>query len=710
MKKISTLAVILFTTLTMYCQTPELMSYQAVVRDANSELLIDQTVGIKISILKDSSTGSPVYIETHNPSTNSNGLLTLRIGTGTDVSGSVTTIEWSDFTYFIKTEIDPTGGQNYTITGTSQILSVPYALLSKMAVNVINDMVDDADNDPSNEYNTGFTFNGTDLEITDGGSVQTVDLSILDNTNLQAELDTTQTGAGLATDGTYSANTTANYIAGATALNDADDKLDAQAKVNADAISANNTNLQAELDTTQTGAGLATDGTYSANTTANYIAGATALNDADDKLDAQAKVNADAISANNTNLQAELDTTQTGAGLATDGTYSANTTANYIAGATALNDADDKLDAQAKVNADAISANNTNLQAELDTTQTGAGLATDGTYSANTTANYIAGATALNDADDKLDAQAKVNADAISANNTNLQAELDTTQTGAGLATDGTYSANTTANYIAGATALNDADDKLDAQAKVNADAISANNTNLQAELDTTQTGAGLATDGTYSANTTANYIAGATALNDADDKLDAQAKVNADAISANNTNLQAELDTTQTGAGLATDGTYSANTTANYIAGATALNDADDKLDAQAKVNADAISANNTNLQAELDTTQTGAGLATDGTYSANTTANYIAGATALNDADDKLDAQAKVNADAISANNTNLQAELDTTQTGAGLATDGTYSANTTANYIAGATALNDADDKLDATGKSKCRCNQC
>ena len=194
MKKISTLAVILFTTLTMYCQTPELMSYQAVVRDANSELLIDQTVGIKISILKDSSTGSPVYIETHNPSTNSNGLLTLRIGTGTDVSGSVTTIEWSDFTYFIKTEIDPTGGQNYTITGTSQILSVPYALLSKMAVNVINDMVDDADNDPSNEYNTGFTFNGTDLEITDGGSVQTVDLSVLDNTNLQAELDTTQTG------------------------------------------------------------------------------------------------------------------------------------------------------------------------------------------------------------------------------------------------------------------------------------------------------------------------------------------------------------------------------------------------------------------------------------------------------------------------------------------------------------------------------------
>ena len=242
MKKISTLGVILFTTLTMYCQTPELMSYQAVVRDADSELLTDQAVGMKISILEDTASGTPVYVETQNPSTNSNGLLSLQVGAGTVVSGDITTIDWANHDYFIKTETDPAGGENYTIAGTSQILSVPYALLSK---NVINDLVDDADNDPSNEYNTGFTFNGTDLEITDGGSVQTVDLSVLDNTNLQAELDATQTGAGLATDGTYSANTTANYIAGATALNDADDKLDAQAKVNADAISANNTQISA---------------------------------------------------------------------------------------------------------------------------------------------------------------------------------------------------------------------------------------------------------------------------------------------------------------------------------------------------------------------------------------------------------------------------------------------------------------------------------
>jgi hypothetical protein len=176
MKKVSSLAIILFTSLSIYCQTPELMSYQAVVRDADSELLTDQAVGMKISILEDSSTGSPVYIETHNPSTNSNGLLSLQVGAGTVVSGDITTIDWANHDYFIKTETDPTGGENYTIAGTSQILSVPYALLSK---NVINDMVDDADNDPSNEYNTEIGLNGSILSIVDGGGIQNTDLSSL---------------------------------------------------------------------------------------------------------------------------------------------------------------------------------------------------------------------------------------------------------------------------------------------------------------------------------------------------------------------------------------------------------------------------------------------------------------------------------------------------------------------------------------------------
>ncbi|WP_074724291.1 beta strand repeat-containing protein, partial [Flavobacterium frigoris] len=521
--------------------------------------------------------------------------------------------------------------------------------------------------------------------------------------NIQSELDVTQTGSGLATNGTYSANSAANYIAGATALNDADNKLDGQARVNADAIVTEKTratgiegNIQSELNVTQTGAGLAADGTYSPNGATNYMKTSASLVAATEDLDAQAKANADAIGTEKTratgiegNIQSELDVTQTGVGLAADGTYTVNTTANYIAAATALNDADNKLDAQAKVNADAIGIEKTratgiegNIQSELDVTQTGAGLAADGTYGANGATNYMKTSASLVAATEDLDAQAKANSDAIGTEKTratgiegNIQSELDVTQTGAGLAADGTYTVNTTANYIAAATALNDADNKLDAQAKVNSDAIGTEKTratgiegNIQSELDVTQTGAGLAADGTYSANGATNYMKTSGSLVAATEDLDAQAKVNSDVIGTEKTratgiegNIQSELDVTQTGSGLAADGTYSANGATNYMKTSASLVAATEDLDAQAKVNSDAIGTEKTratgiegNIQSELNATQTGSGLATNGTYTANNAANYIAGATALNDADNKLDGQAKVNADAIANINT--------------------------------------------------------
>jgi hypothetical protein len=100
----------------MYSQVSDLISYQAIVRSADSELLINKTVGMKISILKDSATGSPVYVETQTSTTNSNGLLSFKIGTGIVISGDIKTIDWSNYNYFIKTESDPKAGQTYTIT------------------------------------------------------------------------------------------------------------------------------------------------------------------------------------------------------------------------------------------------------------------------------------------------------------------------------------------------------------------------------------------------------------------------------------------------------------------------------------------------------------------------------------------------------------------------------------------------------------------
>jgi hypothetical protein len=131
MKKLYTFLVAGLLAATTFAQTPEKMSYQAVVRDSGDALVTNLAVGMQISILQTTATGTAVYIETQTPTTNINGLVTLEIGTGSVVSGDFTTIDWSTGLYFIKTETDPTGGSSYTITGTSQLLSVPYALHAK---------------------------------------------------------------------------------------------------------------------------------------------------------------------------------------------------------------------------------------------------------------------------------------------------------------------------------------------------------------------------------------------------------------------------------------------------------------------------------------------------------------------------------------------------------------------------------------------------
>ncbi|MDC1374110.1 hypothetical protein N8294_02865 [Polaribacter sp.] len=103
------------------------MSYQAVVRDANNTLIANQTIGMQISILQSTIIGTVVYTETHSVDTNINGLVSLEIGNGNS-SDNFSEIDWSAGPYFIKTETDPTGGSSYTITGTSQLMSVPFAL------------------------------------------------------------------------------------------------------------------------------------------------------------------------------------------------------------------------------------------------------------------------------------------------------------------------------------------------------------------------------------------------------------------------------------------------------------------------------------------------------------------------------------------------------------------------------------------------------
>ena len=133
MKKIYSILAGLLLTASVFAQAPQKMSYQAVIRNSSNALITSTPVGMKISILQGSPTGTAVYVETQTPSTNANGLVSLEIGTGTVITGTFSAINWSAGPYFIKTETDPTGGTAYTIAGTNELMSVPYALFSANA-------------------------------------------------------------------------------------------------------------------------------------------------------------------------------------------------------------------------------------------------------------------------------------------------------------------------------------------------------------------------------------------------------------------------------------------------------------------------------------------------------------------------------------------------------------------------------------------------
>ena len=139
MKRIFTLITGVLVATSAMAQAPEKMNYQAVIRNAEGALVVSQPIGMQISILQGGATGVPVYVETQTPGSNANGLVTIEIGTGTVVSGDLASIDWGNDRYFMKTETDPTGGTDYTISGTSQLLSVPYAMHAKQAGSVLSE-------------------------------------------------------------------------------------------------------------------------------------------------------------------------------------------------------------------------------------------------------------------------------------------------------------------------------------------------------------------------------------------------------------------------------------------------------------------------------------------------------------------------------------------------------------------------------------------
>ena len=137
MKKLFTILLAVFLTATVWAQSPNKMSYQAVIRNSSDALVTNTQIGLEVNIRQGTTSGTVVYTETQTPTTNANGLVSIEIGGGSGFN----TIDWANGPYFIETKTDPAGGTNYTITGTSQLLSVPYALNASSAKNANNSVL-----------------------------------------------------------------------------------------------------------------------------------------------------------------------------------------------------------------------------------------------------------------------------------------------------------------------------------------------------------------------------------------------------------------------------------------------------------------------------------------------------------------------------------------------------------------------------------------
>jgi len=135
MKKILTLGFALFMTAFLYAQTPKKMSYQAILRNADYSIISNQDVTVQVSVLKGEENEDAVYQEIHHVKTGPSGLISLQIGMGKSNSGTFANIDWSKGPFFIKTETDPNGGDDYLISSTTELMSVPYAMYAEYAKN-----------------------------------------------------------------------------------------------------------------------------------------------------------------------------------------------------------------------------------------------------------------------------------------------------------------------------------------------------------------------------------------------------------------------------------------------------------------------------------------------------------------------------------------------------------------------------------------------
>jgi len=136
MKYILALITFALATFNSLGQSPDQISYQAIIRANDNSLVTNSYVDVRIIIRAGNINGDIIYQEEHQTITNNNGLISLIIGNETPIIGNFSKIPWSQDSYFIETQVNIDEEKNYNIIGTSQLLSVPYALHAKTAKNI----------------------------------------------------------------------------------------------------------------------------------------------------------------------------------------------------------------------------------------------------------------------------------------------------------------------------------------------------------------------------------------------------------------------------------------------------------------------------------------------------------------------------------------------------------------------------------------------
>jgi len=177
LKKISVVLIITlihqFSITSVMAQTPNQFKYQAVLRDASGNILANQNVKVDIAILQGSASGTSVFSETHNVTTSAQGLINLNIGSVSDLS----VVDFSADTYFVQITVDG------TIMGTSQLLSVPYALTAKNVETVHFSQITDKPTTIS-DYGITDAFDGSYANLTNKPDLTVYATKNMNNENI----------------------------------------------------------------------------------------------------------------------------------------------------------------------------------------------------------------------------------------------------------------------------------------------------------------------------------------------------------------------------------------------------------------------------------------------------------------------------------------------------------------------------------------------